>query len=1058
MKLYKKLILSLGVTLMVATPLFALAPQFVGKAAAAPVNQATYADETESFILMHAVSACFLKGHLSGALVSSSTFNGAISPEAAVSYLWFGPTVGLQGNNPAQAGTGYLDTSGKADGWNYCPEQSWLNNALQFWGISNPIEALCAIGMQRADGSNCVNSSSGAALVEPNLDGNGNTTSVGQAKMAAGFRQYINNLYYGKNNSAFPSLSDPANYVFYSQSFLKLCGPPVAYPTGNNLSDGDIAATSTLYRLTAADGTTRTTFQSSKHHDDIVTVRNADTGELQNDKCWTLVTNANKYAAAYANGDPSKQGGIDDGTGQSVDTSQGIDTSCGGFIDTSSPGGFLTSPLRWLVCPVVKGFAGAASVLDNGINSMLCINEAQVFDASSTSSCSGGSDAKTVTAYKQAWNVFRIIALGLIAIAGLVMVLSQTMGLEFVDAYTIKKVLPRLLVAAIGVTLSWQLMEFFVTLTNLLGLGIRSLIYAPFVSAGIDKVALGGGGSAVAALTTGSALALLGPLGILSLVATGLLAILVAFVVLVLRNIVVILLILTAPVAIVAYVLPNTQKIWAFWWDAFTKALMMFPIITAFIAAGRVFAAISTTQAENLSGVASLIASIVGFIAYFAPYFLIPLTLRFAGGALGTLGGFANDRSRGAFDRLKKYRGQKAAGNYGRMRQGNLFRGGVQEGENRNWRGRINTGFQRGTNASLENIGANPANWGARMRSTLATQEFDHAMEGSEKDAAMRAILPDDDMLSAGLAGNEAAVRSYLANPEGPNRSGRHLEDSVAQVMQAKRSMGANAFNIAAAVGLAGTKTGYAGEYDADGNLTGKTGTEQMMESLNRASGGDKALASRMYGVARGQAGRAGRLDLAGHGFGQGVGELFNTIDKDIRDPSVGGTAINDRLNIDTFLNNDAVTIGRSDSRAVRNIMDSVGRRIVDLDNQVKDPVTDEGTRVKAREELGRLSGGLENMRDQGFYFAPQRIQTVVKAINRTSPQRQEVQDAVNSPASPTNNPGAGGLATPNQPQVDSYLEQRPEGPGGRRGAQGTLGANDPNLPQPPDEPQPPRP
>ena len=86
----------------------------------------------------------------------------------------------------------------------------------------------------------------------------------------------------------------------------------------------------------------------------------------------------------------------------------------------------------------------------------------------------------TGKAYYKAWNSFRVLGIAIIVIAGLIMVISTALGFEFFDAYTIKKVLPRILVAIIGISLSWWLLEWLAELTNDLGVGVRSLIYFPF--------------------------------------------------------------------------------------------------------------------------------------------------------------------------------------------------------------------------------------------------------------------------------------------------------------------------------------------------------------------------------------------------------------------------------------------------------------------------------------------------------------------------------------------------------------------------------------------------
>lgn len=683
-----------------------------------------------------------------------------------------------------------------------------------------------------------------------------------------------------------------------------------------------------------------------------------------------------------------------DGSSEGDDPDLGLE--CGG----SSIWAKIANPLNWLTCSVLGAMTQASKQLDNAINDMLCINEDGIF-GNGAATCGGVGDKNNNSGgYKTAWNSFRLIALGLLVITGLIMVLSQTMGLEIFDAYSIRKTLPRLLVAIIGVSLSWQLMEFFVSLSNALGIGVRHLIYAPFSDLGSDgKSIIGGGTTGIGTLFALGGMAVLGALGILSFVATALLAILVAFFVLVIRNMVVILLIIMAPVAIIAYALPNTEKIWKLWWDGFSKALMMFPIITAFIAVGHVFSAISAQQD-------GAVTDFVAIIAYFAPYFLLPMTFRLAGGAIATIGGMANDRSRGAFDRLKNFRGNQMSKNWNDIKSSRRFKGGTEN----NFRGRINRGLGMAANApaaiSADGTTFRPGKWRSSVRSGVSNHAFDHAMEATEKDAAFRAIAPDDDMLSAGLhgKGTEADVRSYL---EARGRKGKHLEDSVRSVMAAKRSLGDEQYRIAAAVGIAGTKTGYAG------------GFHEMAEALGEASGGDKQLAARMLGVARGQAGRAGRVDLAGHGFGSGVSALYTVIDSqnagntsaiearieaentarsngsseaDIRlagftaSQGAGAPAVDVDLAIDTFLNNDMTTIMRGDTRSVRNIMEAVQSRITTLSSSP--------ARTQAEDlELGQLTARLEMAAGQGSFAPAERIHRAQEALDGTVRVRAEVRD-----------------------------------------------------------------
>lgn len=321
---------------------------------------------------------------------------------------------------------------------------------------------------------------------------------------------------------------------------------------------------------------------------------------------------------------------------------------------------FSANALSWIICPAVDLMTKAIEETDSVITNEMNIPQQNIF-------CT---NQNTCNDYYSAWSSFRDIALGLLAIAGLITVLAQALGMEIVDAYTIRKMLPRILIAAISITLSWTLMSFAVTLSNNLGFGVRDLILAPFsnlshsIGFSNNAGALLGGFTAFI-IGVGALVAAIGIL--LSYVATAGLAVLIAISVLVLRQLVIIMLMIMAPVALIAYVLPNTEKIYRMWWESFTKALLMFPLIAAFIAAGRVFASIALTNGQDL------FSQLTALVAYFGPYFAIPLTFRMSGSIMGGVGNFMNQRAQPAFGRLSKYRGEKAAAKWKNARAGQLF-------------------------------------------------------------------------------------------------------------------------------------------------------------------------------------------------------------------------------------------------------------------------------------------------------------------------------------------------------------------------------------------------
>lgn len=250
------------------------------------------------------------------------------------------------------------------------------------------------------------------------------------------------------------------------------------------------------------------------------------------------------------------------------------------------------------------------------------------------------------------------------------------------DAYNIKKVLPRLVVAVILIQLSWFIFTAMIRLTAVFAYGLEGLMYAPFggrnaisFSSIVSNSDVAGGNElfVTAVIAAGAAAGFLGV--VFSFALTALIGLLVGFATLLVRQVVLVTLLVISPLALVAWILPGTQKFWKLWWESFSKLLLMFPMIVTLVAGGRIVAYI-TAQASgaepstdnlfsnNLIGDVTFLAIIT--IGYFGPFFLIPKTFQLAGSAFGNITGMVNDRSRGVFDRLRKGRQAKASDNWRR--------------------------------------------------------------------------------------------------------------------------------------------------------------------------------------------------------------------------------------------------------------------------------------------------------------------------------------------------------------------------------------------------------
>lgn len=441
--------------------------------------------------------------------------------------------------------------------------------------------------------------------------------------------------------------------------------------------------------------------------------------------------------------------------------------------------------ITWIMCPLIEGFTLAVETLDTQITGLLNIDANQYFG-----------DDETGQGFKEVWTSIRTISIGILVILALVMIISTAISMGPFDAYTVKKVMPRLLMVIVLIAISWPLVKFLIEMSNALGFAVRGLIQAPFVNQGVVKV--DGGEATVAGVALLGGGFALGLPGLLSFLVTAFLAVMIAFLVLILRQILVVLLAVIAPIALVSFILPNTSKFGKFWWDSFSKALLAFPIISGFIAIGRVFASVAYSVGGPISGY-------IAFIAYFAPYFLIPQAFKMAGGVLGNLSGMVNDRGRGAFDRLKNFRQGQTKKNWENTLNQRRFN---PEGR----LGGLNKSAQIAALAGSGKAGLNPLRMAAKAGSQSEIAEMNEVEHLIRDNDAIKAIYNDDHLLTAAskMRGRKN-IEEYLRNKTGgrfDNLSADEMGQTVAMVENAQKAGSTGAIQAIAAIGHSASGTG----------------------------------------------------------------------------------------------------------------------------------------------------------------------------------------------------------------------------------------------------------
>lgn len=540
-----------------------------------------------------------------------------------------------------------------------------------------------------------------------------------------------------------------------------------------------------------------------------------------------VVTNFNKLSAVDQTDWKSAMGGTltPPKSGNDNQASDSPPLDCGGGV------------LNWIVCPLITAAQGAAQKLDGLINNELSVDVHQTFNQD----------------FYNAWSSFRIIATAILLIAGLIMVVSQAMGFELLDAYTIRKTLPRLLVAAIGISLSWPLMIFVVNFFNIFGSDVYGLIIGPFrhVDAHVN-IGVGITTSLLVPLLAGAALFIYGPAALLIIV-SGLFGLLIAFFILVVRHIAISAIVILAPLAIACYVLPNTQKVWNIWRENFLGLMMMFPIVMALIGAGHAFAAVSLHQGGGLS-------QFIGIIAYFIPYFLLPMAFKMATGIIGTVAGMVNDRSKGVFDRMKAARSNSAKQRH-QMRMGGQTKFGSS---------RMGSLYRRGGMIGTPNSGAlsmtkqGRANFAEAERTHLA-----HTTAEMLKNDNNRAAGDDTAMYAAYHAKNgNDFVKQYMARAQELGQTATEADARAALALTQSSfgsTMGSEAMKSAAFQARAASVTGYTGD-DAGITELYKDAADAVNHGLMTTTDAAAAI----------KANKA-RVDQSGIGFGDSLKQIEAT-------------------------------------------------------------------------------------------------------------------------------------------------------------------------------------
>lgn len=327
-----------------------------------------------------------------------------------------------------------------------------------------------------------------------------------------------------------------------------------------------------------------------------------------------------KYCGTKYDGDNEKINACKQG--QSAEIKTPSEGDGGGEEEKNSCG---VDGIGWLVCPLMSFAGSLGDASYSAISYFLSIDKGIFKDQES-----GG--------LEQAWKFFRDIANAVFAVIFLWVIFSQISNVG-VSNYGIKKILPRLIIGALLVNLSFYICQLAVDLSNILGFSLKGVLEGAASGVGTQSAEVSTfntliiGGLALA----GVGLFIFLAVSIPTIMAL-LLALLVVLVILIVRQAAVILLIAISPLAFAAWLLPNTENLFKKWVSMFRGLLIVFPVISLLYGAGKlagaVLAAVGTDDPNNpkeTMQVAALAASIL-------PLGATPFVLQSSLNSLGNIG------------------------------------------------------------------------------------------------------------------------------------------------------------------------------------------------------------------------------------------------------------------------------------------------------------------------------------------------------------------------------------------------------------------------------------
>lgn len=537
----------------------------------------------------------------------------------------------FQGNSYESALGAMYGSDGKTVN---CENQDVVKTAFGYLGETDPRAAFCKIKGAQFDGNNVDEATCKAGPGGGDWDNNESKDSRTSS---------YKSLWGSKD----PGLSGAATYMRAYSTFMQGCDVSFAndtiYPTkaaaddagaagtgnGNkfpvpvvvaNDGKGDEPSSATFvvrYRLgVGVQGSTNQVVVSNSKSYVPATEYSTGVGSWTMASCDALVGIADDNAKAYA-----LQLQLD---GIPADSSTGSTTG-----DSSQPNPTCeVNGFGWVICPLINMMSDITEAVAGFLDDYLQVKPLTT-------------DTGSVL-YKGWGNMLGLANIVLI-LAFLMIIFAQATSFG-ISTYGIKKMLPRIIAAAILINISYFICAILVDLSNIIGANVAELIYSNLGGIASDGQTggLAGGVKNIAGSITAG---LIGASGLVVVafffLVPAVIAILSIFVVIAARSAIITLLIIISPLAFAAWILPNTDKWFKKWWDIFLQMLVVYPAVMAIFAASSAAAAIvadgSAVSSTDSPGPGNLFPLLIALLIQALPLLALPALIKLSSGVLARI-------------------------------------------------------------------------------------------------------------------------------------------------------------------------------------------------------------------------------------------------------------------------------------------------------------------------------------------------------------------------------------------------------------------------------------